>query len=155
VTGCRHATFVDVHHLVPRADGGGHTAENLAVLCSAHHRAIHSGALLIEGTPSTGLRFLHADGTVYGNSRSLHGGLPCSVVVEARAKACRALELMGYGPSEAKRALLRIPESLTPNLEQIIRHALRELAPESPPCTKARAAGRSLSVRDVAVPPSP
>jgi hypothetical protein len=68
VTGCRHATFVDVHHLVPRADRGGHSPENLVTLCSAHHRAIHRGELVTEGTPSLGLRFLHADGTVYGAS---------------------------------------------------------------------------------------
>jgi hypothetical protein len=93
VTGCRHATFVDVHHVVPRADGGAHASENLITLCSAHHRAIHRGNLFVEGTPSTGLRFRHADGTV--------------------------------------------------NLEQVIRHALRELAPESPHSPTARAAGRS------------
>jgi hypothetical protein len=119
VPGCRHATFVDVHHLVPRAEGGTHTLENLMTLCSAHHRAIHRGELLIEGTPAIGLRFRHADGTIYGGS-------PSPSVADARAKACRALELMGYRSSEVKRALLRIHPSEA-DLEQIIRHALREL----------------------------
>jgi hypothetical protein len=121
VPGCRHATFTDVHHLVPRAEGGGHTPENLVTLCGAHHGAIHRKELLIEGTPLTGLRFLHADGTVYGGSLS-------PAVADARAKACRALELMGYRPSEVKRALLQIRENREASLEQVIRQALRALA---------------------------
>jgi hypothetical protein len=124
VSGCRHATFVDVHHLVPRADAGEHSPENLITLCAAHHRAIHRGVLLIEGTPATGLRFLHADGTDYGCP-------PSPAVVDVRAKACRALELMGYRSSEAKRALFRIKPSAA-DLEQIIRQALQELCRESP-----------------------
>jgi hypothetical protein len=121
VAGCRHATFVDVHHPVPRADGGGHSSDNLVTLCSAHHRAIHRGDLLIEGTPSAGLRFLHGDGSNYGDS-------PSAAVADARAKACRALELMGYRQAEVKRVLLRLGGSRNADLEQIIRHARRELA---------------------------
>jgi hypothetical protein len=122
VTGCRHATFVDVHHLVPRAEGGAHSSENLVTLCSAHHRAIHRGEMVVEGTPTTGLLFRHADGTNYGGS-------PLSAVVDTRAKARRALELMGYRSSEVRRALLRISPTEA-NLEQVIRHALRELTAE-------------------------
>jgi hypothetical protein len=80
VTGCRHATFVDVHHLEARADGGGHGLENLVTLCGAHHRAIHDGALLVTGSLATGLGFRHADGTVYGGRVSSPG-----VLVHARA----------------------------------------------------------------------
>src|SRR5262245_7524096 len=66
VPGCRHAVFTDVHHLRPRAEGGENTLENLVTLCSAHHRAIHRGALVVDGTPPAGLVFRHADGTPYG-----------------------------------------------------------------------------------------
>jgi hypothetical protein len=125
VAGCQHATFVDVHHLVPRAGGGGHSSENLVTLCSAHHRAIHRGELLIEGSRATGLRFRHADGTIYGGS-------PSAASADTRAKACRALELMGYRAREVRRALLRICEGHTASLEQIIRQALQELAAERP-----------------------
>jgi hypothetical protein len=48
VPGCRHATFVDVHHVRPRCEGGGDEVENLVVLCAAHHRAVHRGALKVE-----------------------------------------------------------------------------------------------------------
>jgi hypothetical protein len=53
VPGCRHATFVDVHHITARADGGGDDVENLLVLCAAHHRAVHRGALVLEDLIST------------------------------------------------------------------------------------------------------
>jgi hypothetical protein len=66
VPGCRCATYVDLHHLKPRAEGGQHDDDNLVVLCGAHHRAVHRGRVWIQGTPSSGLVFTHADGTPYG-----------------------------------------------------------------------------------------
>src|SRR5262249_29516119 len=41
---------LEVHHLIHRADGGGHDASNLVLLCSACHLAHHRGALTISGT---------------------------------------------------------------------------------------------------------
>jgi hypothetical protein len=120
VPGCRHAVFVDVHHLKLRSEGGRNTLENLATLCSAHHRAIHRGRLVVEGSPSGGLAFRHANGTPYG-------ALPAPHSADFFAKAFRALTLMGYRETEAKRALARVPESSTMSLEQLIRLALREL----------------------------
>ena len=78
VPGCQNDRFVDVHHIVPRSEGGGHDADNLAVLCGSHHDAVHRGTLIVDrgsiqpnapasvGAPSRGLRFRHADGTTYG-----------------------------------------------------------------------------------------
>jgi hypothetical protein len=66
VPGCRPATFVDLHHVEARADGGAHDAENLVVLCSAHHRALHRGQLEVTGTVSQGLVFRRSDGKRYG-----------------------------------------------------------------------------------------
>jgi len=121
VPGCRHAVFTDVHHLKPRADGGANTLENLVTLCSAHHRAIHRGELLVDGTPSRGLAFCHADGTVYG-------GVPSPFGTELRANAHRALTLMGYRETEANRALARVSADSNASVEQLIRLALGELA---------------------------
>jgi hypothetical protein len=121
VPGCRHAVFVDVHHLEFRSEGGGNTLDNLVTLCSAHHRAIHHGNLVAEGSPSGGLAFRHSNGTPYG-------ALPAPRSAEFFAKAFRALTLMGYRETEAKRALARVPESSTVSLEQLIRLGLRELA---------------------------
>src|SRR3954469_24602822 len=106
VPGCRHATFVDVHHLRRRSEGGANTIENLVTLCGAHHRASHAGKLSSEGTPSAGLRFLHPDGTPYGHA-------PSPAIAELGASAYRALIPLGFRESEAKWALARA--SLTAN----------------------------------------
>jgi hypothetical protein len=120
VPGCRHATFVDVHHLRPRSDGGGNTIENLVTLCGAHHRACHAGKLSSEGTPSEGLTFHHADGAPYGHA-------PSPAITDLRTRAYSALKNLGFRESEAKWALARAP--LTPNvtLEAVMRQTLREL----------------------------
>ena len=67
VDGCRASSFVDVHHLVWREEGGKHHPDNLCTLCSGHHRALHEGTLRIVGKPSSGLTFFHADGSPYGS----------------------------------------------------------------------------------------
>jgi hypothetical protein len=121
VPGCRHATFVDVHHLVPRAGGGANVAENLVILCSAHHRAIHRGELVAEGTAGPSLKFAHADGAPYGE--------PSSALPEIGAAACRALRLMGFREAEAKRAVARAEARSTRSVEDLIRQSLRELVP--------------------------
>ncbi|MBL8619806.1 MAG: HNH endonuclease, partial [Myxococcales bacterium] len=66
VPGCRNARYVDVHHIVPRAEGGDHTPTKLAALCSAHHTAAHDGRLRVDGIAPGKLRFVHADGRPYG-----------------------------------------------------------------------------------------
>ncbi|MEJ7733478.1 MAG: hypothetical protein WKG00_30320 [Polyangiaceae bacterium] len=65
VPGCSNHRFLDVHHLDPRSEGGGHDPQRLAVLCGAHHRAVHAGVLCIDGTAG-GFVFRHGDGTEYG-----------------------------------------------------------------------------------------
>ena len=40
---CGKSTNLHVHHLIPRSDGGEHTAENLVTLCGGCHRSIESG----------------------------------------------------------------------------------------------------------------
>lgn len=120
VPGCRHGTFVDVHHIVPRADGGRNVAENLLTLCSAHHRAIHRGELLLDTAPDGAHRFFHADGTEYGN-------VPTAAFADARARAARALRWMGFRETEAQRALARVSAEPATSAEHLIRAALREL----------------------------
>jgi hypothetical protein len=121
VPGCRHATFVDVHHLTLRSEGGLNALDNLVTLCAAHHRALHRGRLRIEGTPSQGLTFRHADGTLYGIP-------PAAGSVDLRAKAHRALTQMGYRESETKQALSRLSATVDLPLKDVILLALRELA---------------------------
>ncbi len=40
-TGCGRTRFLEVHHRLHRAEGGGHDPANLQVLCSACHRHAH------------------------------------------------------------------------------------------------------------------
>jgi hypothetical protein len=54
VPGCTHWRFVDVHHVVPRAHRGPHRLENLACVCTGHHRALHEGVLALEGSAVEG-----------------------------------------------------------------------------------------------------
>jgi hypothetical protein len=127
VPGCRHATFLDVHHLDQRSEGGGHDLESLVVLCAAHHRAIHRGALIVEGRPSHGLVFRHADGSLYRTMVS-----PRSVA--AQTKAFEALRRMGFREGEVRRALNQLRNEIGLDGEdpqQVLRAALRLLTPVS------------------------
>jgi hypothetical protein len=119
VPGCRHATFVDVHHIRPREEGGRHEPENLLTLCSAHHRACHRGALSIEGSAPAALRFRHADGTDYGAALSPNA-------VDVQLRAFQALRSLGFGEREARLALRQSATHVGENaqLEQLLRHTV-------------------------------
>jgi RuvA, C-terminal domain/HNH endonuclease len=129
VPGCSQGVFVDIHHVVPRSEGGDHDPDRLAVLCCAHHRALHRGQLIIEGRVSAGLVFRHADGTKYGH------------VVHPRAaaileEAFRALRSLGFRESEARRALESVRAKAhvgDPSIQGILRQALTWLASDRQP----------------------
>ncbi len=38
---CRNRKHLELHHIVPRAEGGDHSPENLTTVCWAHHDMIH------------------------------------------------------------------------------------------------------------------
>jgi hypothetical protein len=128
--GCRHATFVDVHHLRAREVGGGHDLENLLTLCGAHHRACHRGDLLIVRSASGGLGFWHADGTAYG-------GRPNTSEVDLVAKTVRGLRNLGFGEREARDAVhaARAHVGCDGGVESLMRSALERLTRNS--CEKA------------------
>jgi hypothetical protein len=48
---CGRAHFLDVHHVVPRADGGSNDPDNLITLCAACHRMIHDRAAVGNAWP--------------------------------------------------------------------------------------------------------
>jgi len=39
--GCGRTRFLEVHHIVPKSEGGAHGAENLVTPCGACHRLWH------------------------------------------------------------------------------------------------------------------
>ncbi len=125
VPGCRHAHFVDVHHIQARAEMGQNEAENLVTLCSAHHRAVHRSWLRVQGRISSGLRFLHADGTTYGES-------PSPAILNARTRAFQGLRGMGFNDREVKHALAEVETHVGPalSLERLLRAALQVLTPK-------------------------
>jgi hypothetical protein len=63
VPGCRATRHIDVHHIEPQHLGGGHEKENLTLLCSGHHRALHEGLLIITGR-APDLSFVWTSGVI-------------------------------------------------------------------------------------------
>ncbi len=126
VPGCKHATFVDVHHLRAREDGGGHDSDNLLTLCGAHHRACHRGELLIEKSASGGLGFWHADGTAYG-------GLPSAGEADVATQTFRGLRSLGFGERETRDAVREAGALVgcDGGVESLMRSALERLTRNS------------------------
>jgi hypothetical protein len=126
VPGCRHVTFVDVHHLRAREDGGGHDLDNLLTLCGAHHRACHRGELLIEKSASGGLSFWHADGTAYGAP-------PNTGEAGVAAQTFRGLRNLGFGEREARDAVRAAGAHVggDDGVESLMRSALERLTRNS------------------------
>lgn len=93
VPGCRAATYVDIHHIVPRAQSGTHDPWNLLLLCDAHHDAVHEGRLVVGGRAPDALVFQHADGKSYGTE-------PTNVEL-----AEKALKQSGFSAAEANAAV--------------------------------------------------
>jgi HNH endonuclease/RuvA, C-terminal domain len=122
VPGCTHSTFVDVHHIVPRAEGGRNDASNLLTMCSAHHRAVHRGELSIKPGGDAGIRFRHADGTLYGQPATPHA-------VDVQTKVFSALRNLGFREREVRAVLaeLQSGEHCEPTAAGLLREALRRI----------------------------
>jgi hypothetical protein len=52
VPGCRHCTFLDLHHIETREAGGQHEADNLITLCGAHHCTMGNCASRVAYLPA-------------------------------------------------------------------------------------------------------
>ena len=118
VPGCRHGTFLDVHHLNLRSEGGGHTFDNLVTLCPAHHRALHFGQLTVDGAPSTGLVFRHSDGSMYGTE-------PSAARADIAQKVFLALTGQGFSEKQVREVLPRaMADTELKTCGQILRAAL-------------------------------
>ncbi|HEY3493698.1 MAG TPA: HNH endonuclease signature motif containing protein, partial [Polyangiaceae bacterium] len=123
VPGCRHAVFVDAHHIQPRAEGGRHDPDNLVTLCGAHHLAVHRGELIVEGAASGALVFRHSDGTRYGSSQV------SARAADVFAKAFQALQNQGFREGDIRRALGSEKVRAESELPKVFRAALCELTP--------------------------
>ena len=140
VPGCRNATFVDVHHIEYRSDGGRHEANNLVTVCSAHHHALHRGKLRSQGDAAS-FRVLHADGRPYGHGPApvQAGSAPVQAGVavqagglETHAKVSSGLRQLGFREAEVRAAMAELrqrQELATATPEQWLRAALQRLTP--------------------------
>ena len=123
VPGCSHAVFLDLHHLDLRSEGGGHEPDSLVTLCSAHHRALHRGSLIIEGRSVTALVFRHADGSAYRGAVSARAA-------SAHQQAFAALRGLGFREGDVKKVLARLWTEVgldSGSVEEVVRAALRVL----------------------------
>jgi hypothetical protein len=120
VPGCTHATFLDLHHVVPRSEGGSNDPGNLIGICSAHHRAAHRGGLLIESGPDASPLFRHADGSAYGQAVAPR-------VADAQTKVFAALRHLGFRERDVRAVLAELradPELREATAERLLREAL-------------------------------
>ena len=119
VPGCTSHRRLQVHHIDPRAEGGTHDPERLAVLCRAHHTAVHYEVLCIDGTGSGGFVFRHGEGTAYG------GDVDVARLDVAR-KAVSALLHMGFKATEARAHVDKALRAGAPSdWAELVREALR------------------------------
>jgi hypothetical protein len=61
--GCCATRGLDAHHVRHWIDGGSTDADNLILLCEAHHQAHHAGEFAIVALGDGAFRFLRPDGT--------------------------------------------------------------------------------------------
>jgi hypothetical protein len=73
VPGCGRTRFLHAHHVVFWSNGGATTLDNLVLLCSEHHRALHEGAFTITALGRQRFRFTGADGTECQPAPTVHG----------------------------------------------------------------------------------
>lgn len=112
VPGCRSQN-VDVHHIVPRAEGGTHEPSALCCLCEGHHLALHEGSLSLSGI-APDLVFTRHLPSAYKNA---------TLAVETT----QALRGLGFKPHEIKAAMektLTHVGSASLTLDQWVRVAL-------------------------------
>jgi Holliday junction resolvasome RuvABC DNA-binding subunit len=89
-----------------------------------HHRALHRGQLLIEGT-GTSPSFRHADGNEYGRVDQPRD-------LDTHAKVFSALRGLGFRETETRAALTALrkqPELREASAERLLRDALQMLTP--------------------------
>jgi hypothetical protein len=129
VAGCRNATFLDLHHIRSRSEGGGHSADNLVTLCSAHHRALHRGELRSSGDASD-FRVLPGVLGVSDDSRTPPPTASSSFNVSE--KVASGLCQLGFRAADVQAVMAELQqqsELASAEPQQWLREALRRLHP--------------------------
>jgi hypothetical protein len=100
VAGPRNATFLDLHHIRPRSEGGSLSADNLVTLCAAHHRALHRGELRSAGDASDFRVLPGAFGVQHAPA-----ALSASSSLDVPAKVASGLRQLGFRPADVHSVL--------------------------------------------------
>lgn len=95
VPGCRSSRSLEIHHLIPRAQGGDHDPKHIVLLCGSCHAAHHRGDLVIAGTADKLAVRRPRDPDVPVDAS--HVGAPTAI------DAGLALESMGWPPVGPRR----------------------------------------------------
>src|SRR5262245_38081306 len=83
---CRHARYLEIHHLRFQSAGGKHESSNLLCLCTAHHTLLHEGKLIIRGTaPDLTFQRVTDDGELIEHHDRVPRGTVRHVILEGRS----------------------------------------------------------------------
>jgi hypothetical protein len=63
--GCGNSRFTQAHHIRWWSRGGSTDLDNLALVCTFHHRLVHDHGWNLERTPTGAVRWLRPDGVRY------------------------------------------------------------------------------------------
>jgi hypothetical protein len=93
--GCRNTRYVDAHHIRHWADGGDTSLENLTLLCSHHHRALHEGRFAVRHDAHGAIYFRVPTAARF--RRPATGSTTCSTTSSTTVLTARASPpLMGW-----------------------------------------------------------
>jgi hypothetical protein len=93
--GCHRKRYVDGHHIEHWANDGETTLENMALLCSLHHRLLHEGGFTMYRDADGALHFTRPDGREIPR-----GGYRVEDMVDEHVVPCAAGEdpsMEGFG----------------------------------------------------------
>lgn len=62
---CGREHYLEVHHIIPQADGGPHELWNLVTTCWTHHTLVHEGGWSLKGEAGPHIMWIRPDGTPF------------------------------------------------------------------------------------------
>ncbi|HEY4060239.1 MAG TPA: HNH endonuclease [Kofleriaceae bacterium] len=125
--GCRSCIGLEIHHIIPRSEGGTNDPSNMTLRCSSCHQAHHEGRLRISGTAPDHLvtEPVMPRGELAG-TRDFHDA-------SLRADAISAMQTLGWKPQIATHAVDTALAKIGANrpLDEILRAALQAVPRKS------------------------
>jgi len=63
--GCESTQYLECHHIVPVAENGPTTIDNLVLLCWNHHNLVHEKQWSLAREAGAHIRWVRPDGTIF------------------------------------------------------------------------------------------